>query len=155
VRTTRVSCSGQCKRVVTGSPVGCVLLTGFINLSQSSLQNKWFGESVKLIRAVFMLAIKLQPTVIFIDEIDSFLRERSSSDHQAHADMKCEFMTLWDGIGTHQKAAVTVLGASNRPWDIDDAIQRRLSRSFKVDLPSRLQRKKILSVVSRSLYCPG
>ena len=38
--------------------------------------------------------------MIFIDEIDSFLRERSSNDHQAHADMKCEFMTLWDGIGT-------------------------------------------------------
>ena len=116
-------------------------------MSQSSLQNKWFGESVKLIRAVFKLALKLQPTVLFIDEIDSFLRERSSNDHQAHADMKCEFMTLWDGIGTDDNSAVIVLGASNRPWDIDDAIQRRLSRSFKVDLPSRLQRKKIISVV--------
>eukprot|EP01048_Picozoa_sp_COSAG05_P018486 COSAG05_NODE_2713_length_2739_cov_2.401136_4_plen_100_part_00 len=64
-------------------------LLGFLNLSQSSLQNKWFGESVKLIRAVFKLATKLQPAIIFIDEIDSFLRERSSSDHQAHSDMKC------------------------------------------------------------------
>jgi len=124
---------------------------GFINLSQSSLQNKWFGESVKLIRAVFRLATKLQPAILFIDEIDSFLRERSSGDHQAHADMKCEFMTLWDGIGTDPNAAVIVLGASNRPWDIDDAIQRRLSRSFKVDLPSPIQRAKILSVV-RTAY---
>eukprot|EP01048_Picozoa_sp_COSAG05_P018487 COSAG05_NODE_2713_length_2739_cov_2.401136_5_plen_68_part_00 len=57
-------------------------------------------------------------------------------------------MTLWDGIGTDQDAAVIVLGASNRPWDIDDAIQRRLSRSFKVALPSMLQRQKILHVVS-------
>ena len=119
----------------------------FINLSQSTLQNKWFGESVKLVRAVFKLAIKLQPTVIFIDEIDAFLRERSSNDHQAHSDMKCEFMTLWDGIGTDDNSAVIVLGASNRPWDIDEAIQRRLSRSFKVPLPSLNQRIQILSVI--------
>lgn len=70
---------------------------------------------MKLVRAVFKLALKLQPAVIFIDEIDSFLRERSSSDHQAHSDMKCEFMTLWDGIGTDDNSAVIVLGVSTAP----------------------------------------
>jgi SpoVK/Ycf46/Vps4 family AAA+-type ATPase len=50
-------------------------------------------------------------------------------------------------LGTDENNAVIVLGASNRPWDIDEAIQRRLSRSFKVGLPSFNQRVQILSVI--------
>ena len=56
-------------------------------------QTAQFGESQKLSRAVFTLAHKVQPCIIFIDEIDSFLRERQSSDHEAIAMMKAEFMT--------------------------------------------------------------
>jgi SpoVK/Ycf46/Vps4 family AAA+-type ATPase len=48
----------------------------------STLSQKWFGESERLVDAVFSLAHKLQPAIIFIDEIDSFLRERTSSDHE-------------------------------------------------------------------------
>jgi hypothetical protein len=51
-----------------------------------------FGESQKLSKAVFTLAHKVQPCIIFIDEIDSFLRERQASDHEAIAMMKAEFM---------------------------------------------------------------
>jgi SpoVK/Ycf46/Vps4 family AAA+-type ATPase len=56
------------------------------------LTEKWFGESQKLVRGLFSLAQKLQPTIIFIDEIDSFLRERRSADHEATSMMKAEFM---------------------------------------------------------------
>jgi len=48
----------------------------------STLSEKWFGESERLVDAVFSLAHKLQPAIIFIDEIDSFLRERTSADHE-------------------------------------------------------------------------
>ncbi|KAK7877146.1 hypothetical protein WMY93_032126 [Mugilogobius chulae] len=72
----------------------------FINLQPSTLTDKWYGESQKLAAAVFSLALKLQPSVIFIDEIDSFLRNRSSSDHEATAMMKAQFMSLWDGLDT-------------------------------------------------------
>ena len=51
----------------------------------STLSQKWFGESERLVDAVFSLAHKLQPAIIFIDEIDSFLRERSSSDHEVQS----------------------------------------------------------------------
>jgi len=65
----------------------------FINIAMSVLSNKWYGESNKLVAGLFSLAKKMQPSIIFIDEIDSFLRERSKGDHEVTAMMKAEFMT--------------------------------------------------------------
>eukprot|EP00122_Pirum_gemmata_P000506 Pgem_evm1s448 len=76
---------------------------------------KWYGESQKLVNAVFTLAYKLQPCIVFIDEIDSFLRERASSDHEATAMMKAQFMSLWDGLASDSHCQVLILGATNRP----------------------------------------
>lgn len=53
----------------------------FINLDLSQLTDKWYGESQKLASAVFTLAKKIEPCIIFIDEIDSFLRSRNANDH--------------------------------------------------------------------------
>ena len=64
----------------------------FINLHVSTLTDKWYGESNKLVAAVFSIARKLQPCIIFIDEIDAFLKERRSSDHEVTGLMKAEFM---------------------------------------------------------------
>ncbi|KAJ3100234.1 hypothetical protein HDU97_002418 [Phlyctochytrium planicorne] len=118
----------------------------FINLHMSTLTEKWFGESQKLCKAVFSLARKLQPSIIFIDEIDSFLRERRSSDHEATSMMKAEFMSLWDGLATGrgEEGRVLVLGATNRPNDIDKAILRRMPQRIAVKLPSDAQRRKVL-----------
>ncbi|MFH4977977.1 hypothetical protein AB6A40_004686, partial [Gnathostoma spinigerum] len=96
----------------------------FINLQVSILTDKWYGESQKLAAAVFSLARKFQPTIIFIDEIDSFLRSRQVDDHEATAMMKAEFMSLWDGF-VSSDSLVIVMGATNRPGDVDKAILRR------------------------------
>lgn len=82
----------------------------FLNIRFSSLQNKWYGESQKLTRAIFSLANKLAPTIIFIDEIDLFLRKRNFSDHEVTASMKGEFMSLWDGIISNRGGEILVLG---------------------------------------------
>jgi SpoVK/Ycf46/Vps4 family AAA+-type ATPase len=118
----------------------------FINIAASVLTNKWYGESNKLVAGLFSLARKTQPSIIFIDEIDSFLRERTKGDHEVTGMMKAEFMTLWDGLlsGTDR---ILVLGATNRPNDIDSAILRRMPKRFGIGLPNQEQRQKILNLV--------
>lgn len=121
----------------------------FINLDVSILTDKWYGESQKLAAAVFSLAIKLQPCIIFIDEIDSFLRNRNTHDHEATAMMKAQFMSLWDGLITDPDCTVIVMGATNRPQDLDRAILRRMPATFSVHLPITEQRVQILDLILR------
>jgi ATP-dependent 26S proteasome regulatory subunit len=65
----------------------------FVNVPGSVLASKWYGETNKLVAALFSLARKLQPAIVFLDEIDAFLRERSKGDHEVTGMMKAEFMT--------------------------------------------------------------
>ncbi|RKO95027.1 AAA ATPase, partial [Caulochytrium protostelioides] len=117
----------------------------FMNLHISTLTDKFFGESQRLVNAVFSLAQKLQPTLVFIDEIDAFLRERKSMDHEATSMMKSEFMSLWDGLSSAPR--LVIVGASNRPEDIDAAFLRRMPKRFPVALPAADQRRKILQLL--------
>lgn len=121
--------------------------TRFINLDVSILTDKWYGESQKLAAAVFTLAVKIQPCIIFIDEIDSFLRMRNSTDHEATAMMKAQFMSLWDGLITDHDCTVIVMGATNRPQDLDRAILRRMPATFHIPMPTQPQRKQILDLI--------
>ena len=123
----------------------------FINLHISTLTEKWYGDSNKIVRAVFSLARKLQPAIIFIDEIDAVLGTRRSGEHEASGMVKAEFMTLWDGLTSANAAGVpsriVVLGATNRMHDIDEAILRRMPKKFDVPLPDVKQRRRILQLV--------
>ncbi|XP_006367356.1 ATPase family AAA domain-containing protein 1 isoform X1 [Solanum tuberosum] len=121
----------------------------FINVRISNLMSKWFGDAQKLVAAVFSLAHKLQPAIIFIDEVDSFLGQRKATDHEALTNMKTEFMALWDGFTTDQSARVMVLAATNRPSELDEAILRRLPQAFEIGFPDRKERAEILKVILR------
>lgn len=128
---------------VLAKEAGC----NFINLQLSSLADKWYGESQKLAAAVFSLAMKLQPVVVFIDEIDAFLRSRQTSDHETTAMMKAQFMSLWDGLDSDSSARIVIIGATNRPQDVDLAILRRMPLRFAVNLPTTSERWTILKVI--------
>jgi SpoVK/Ycf46/Vps4 family AAA+-type ATPase len=119
----------------------------FINVRISNLMSKWFGDAQKLVSAVFSLAYKLQPAIIFIDEVDSFLGQRRSTDNEAITNMKTEFMALWDGFTTDSNARVMVLAATNRPSELDEAILRRLPQAFEIGIPNRKARAEILKVI--------
>jgi len=122
----------------------------FINIAASVLTNKWFGESNKLVAGLFSLARKTQPSIIFIDEIDSFLRERSKGDHEVTAMMKAEFMSSWDGL-LSSSDRILVLGATNRMRDIDPAFLRRMPKQFPLSLPDAAQREKILTLMLKGV----
>ena len=98
-----------------------------------ALTDKWYGESEKLSTAVFTLAHKLEPCIVFIDEIDTFLRARG------------EFMILWDGLRSRKsQSGVIVFGATNRPNDVDKAILRRMPALIGIPSPKKEQRLQIL-----------
>merc|ERR1719244_1980108 len=125
----------------------------FINLDISSLTDKWYGESQKIAGAVFTLAKKIQPCIIFIDEIDSLLRVRSQQDHEATSMIKAQFLQLWDGLATDKDNTVVVMGATNRPRDVDSAILRRMPATFRLGLPDMRQRREIISAVLKLEKC--
>lgn len=114
----------------------------FMLIRMLTIMDKWYGESNKITDAIFLLANKLQPCIIFIDEIDSFLRDRSLQDHEVLALLKAEFMTLWDGLRANGR--IMVMGATNRRHDIDEAFLRRLPKTFAVKRPDAQQRRAIL-----------
>ncbi|KAI0491875.1 hypothetical protein KFK09_026136 [Dendrobium nobile] len=117
----------------------------FINVSMSTLTSKWFGEDEKNVRALFTLAAKVSPTIIFVDEVDSMLGQRSrAGEHEAMRKIKNEFMAHWDGLLTEAGERILVLGATNRPFDLDEAIVRRFERRIMVGLPSVESRELIL-----------
>ncbi|XVF53495.1 hypothetical protein PTKIN_Ptkin05aG0103700 [Pterospermum kingtungense] len=117
----------------------------FINVSMSTITSKWFGEDEKNVRALFTLAAKVAPTIIFVDEVDSMLGQRTRvGEHEAMRKIKNEFMTHWDGLLTKAGERILVLAATNRPFDLDEAIIRRFERRIMVGLPSVESREKIL-----------
>ncbi|KAJ6264273.1 LOW QUALITY PROTEIN: hypothetical protein Dda_0417 [Drechslerella dactyloides] len=123
-----------------------------------TLTEKWYGDSNKLVAALFSLARKLEPSIIFIDEIDAVLRSRSSADHEASTMVKAEFMTHWDGLLStvdQKPPRIVVLGATNRIQDIDEAILRRLPKRFAVSLPNTEQRTRILKIILKDTKLDG
>ncbi|KAK4283006.1 hypothetical protein QN277_000011 [Acacia crassicarpa] len=120
----------------------------FINVSMSTITSKWFGEDEKNVRALFTLAAKVAPTIIFVDEVDSMLGQRTrNGEHEAMRKIKNEFMTHWDGLLTKPGEQILVLAATNRPFDLDEAIIRRFERRIMVGLPSVKSREQILKTL--------
>ncbi|XP_042504919.1 uncharacterized protein LOC122081748 isoform X2 [Macadamia integrifolia] len=120
----------------------------FINVSMSTITSKWFGEDEKNVRALFTLAAKVSPTIIFVDEVDSMLGQRTRvGEHESMRKIKNEFMTHWDGLLTKPGERILVLAATNRPFDLDEAIIRRFERRIMVGLPSTENRELILKTL--------
>lgn len=91
---------------------------------------------------------KLAPCIIFVDEVDALLGRREGGEHEALREMKNEFMQQWDGVRrAGPKQRITVLGATNRPQDLDEAVLRRFARRVFVHLPDTPTRAAVLGVL--------
>ncbi|KAI4343292.1 hypothetical protein MLD38_027818 [Melastoma candidum] len=116
----------------------------FFNVSASSLTSKWVGEAEKLVRTLFMVAISRQPSVIFMDEIDSIMSTRLANEHDASRRLKSEFLIQFDGVTSNPDDLVIVIGATNKPQELDDAVLRRLVKRIYVPLPDENVRRLLL-----------
>ncbi|KAL5284506.1 SPAST family protein [Megaselia abdita] len=117
----------------------------FLNISAASLTSKYVGDGEKLVRALFAVARELQPSIIFIDEVDSLLSERSSNEHEATRRLKTEFLVEFDGIpGNTDGDRIVILAATNRPQELDEAALRRFTKRIYVSLPDLKTREILL-----------
>ncbi|EPY49237.1 ATPase with bromodomain protein [Schizosaccharomyces cryophilus OY26] len=112
----------------------------------SDCLSKWVGEAERQLRLLFEEAKKAQPSIIFFDEIDGLAPIRTTRQDQTHSSIVSTLLALMDGLDS--RGQVVVIGATNRPNDIDSALRRpgRFDREFYFSLPSQEARMKILKV---------
>ncbi len=127
-----------------GKPVAFFMRKGADCLS------KWVGEAERQLRLLFEQATKMQPSIIFFDEIDGLAPVRSARQDQIHASIVSTLLALMDGLDSRGK--VIVIGATNRVDSIDPALRRpgRFDRELLFALPSLQARSEILKIHTKS-----
>jgi vacuolar protein-sorting-associated protein 4 len=117
----------------------------FYSVSSSDLVSKWQGESERLVKQLFTMARETAPAVIFIDEIDSMCGGRGVGDSDSSRRIKTEFLVQMDGVGNDNRG-VLVLGATNTPWSLDQAIRRRFQKRIHIPLPDLACRMQMFKI---------
>jgi vacuolar protein-sorting-associated protein 4 len=117
----------------------------FFSISAANIVSKYMGESERLIKALFELARKNKPAVIFIDEIDSVLSARTDGENDATRRLKTEFLIQMQGVGKDDRG-ILVLGATNIPWGLDPAVRRRFQKKIYISLPEAKARKLMVKL---------
>ncbi|XP_028165915.1 spastin isoform X2 [Ostrinia furnacalis] len=116
----------------------------FFSISAATLTSKYVGDGEKMVRALFQVARELQPSIIFVDEVDSLLCERSSGEHEASRRLKTEFLVEFDGLPAAGADRLIVMAATNRPQELDEAALRRFPKRVYVSLPDLRTRDSLL-----------
>ena len=115
-----------------------------LEVSGSDVYDMYVGEGEKNVKAIFTLAKKLTPCIVFIDEADAIFGSRGSlGNRTSHRELINQFLREWDGMND---LSAFIMVATNRPFDLDDAVLRRLPRRLLVDLPTEKDREAILRI---------
>lgn len=116
--------------------------------------NKYVGEAERHLRTLFEDARKNQPSIIFFDEIDGLAPVRSSKQEQMHVSVVTTLLALMDGMD--DRGQVIVIGATNRPENVDSALRRpgRFDREFYFPLPNVVARRAIIDIHTKGWEPP-
>ncbi|KAH9597753.1 AAA ATPase [Trypanosoma melophagium] len=125
--------------------------TTFFNMSSSTLISRYFGESEKMVRTLFQLARHYAPSTVFFDEVDALMSSRGGNEHEASRRVKSEMLQQIDGLCAESDKRVMVLATTNRPWDLDEAMRRRLEKRIYIPLPDVEGRIDILNKQTASM----
>ncbi|KAJ8910358.1 hypothetical protein NQ315_004974 [Exocentrus adspersus] len=141
-------------KTLIGKCVASQSKSTFFSISASSLTSKWIGDGEKMVRALFTVARVHQPAVIFIDEIDSLLSQRSETEHESSRRIKTEFLVQLDGATTDNDERILVIGATNRPQELDEAARRRFVKRLYIPLPEFEARLQLINkLISNERNC--
>ncbi|KAJ6220239.1 hypothetical protein RDWZM_006051 [Blomia tropicalis] len=116
----------------------------FFSITSSTLTSKWIGDGEKAMKTLFAIARCLKPSVIFIDEVDSLLKSRSDSEHDSSRRLKTEFLAQFDGLSNESNEGLLVIGTTNRPQELDEAVRRRFAAKLFISLPEKLARYNMI-----------
>lgn len=123
----------------------------FFNVSAATLVSKWMGESEKLVKRLYEVAKEKQPSIIFIDEVDSLTQSRTENENDAMRRVKTQLLASMEGLASNKEDRVVTIGATNVPWEIDSAFRRRFQRRIYVPLPDEEARKIIFQINSKGI----
>ena len=135
-----------CGKTLVAKAVASEVNATFFNVSAANIVSKWLGESERLVRSLFEQARKNQPAIIFIDELDSIGVSRSGDDVGGERRLKTQLLTELQGLASNVEERITLIGATNLPWELDFALRSRFEKKIHVPLPGRDARAKIFEI---------
>jgi vacuolar protein-sorting-associated protein 4 len=135
-----------CGKTLIAKAVATEAEATFFNVSAGNMVSKWLGESERLVMTLFEMAREHQPSVIFLDELDSIGVSRSANDLGGERRLKTQLLTELQGLSSDINERVTLIGATNLPWEIDFALLSRFEKRILVPLPDERARERIFHV---------
>jgi len=135
-----------CGKTLIAKAVAAEINATFFNVSAGNIVSKWLGESERLVMNLFELARKSQPAIIFMDELDSIGVSRSGDDVGGERRLKTQLLTELQGLESDYEDRITVIGATNLPWELDFALRSRFEKKIHVPLPDSVARKRIFEI---------
>jgi len=120
----------------------------FYNVKVSSILSKYFGESSKIVSELYGTARDTSPSVVFLDEFESLAGQRDASDSGAERRILSTLLSELDGMDSKGRSDIYVLtiAATNRPWDLDNAVLSRFEKKILIPLPDDKTRERILQI---------
>jgi vacuolar protein-sorting-associated protein 4 len=140
-----------CGKTMIAKAVATECNATFLSIDAASIMSKWLGESERLVKELFSVARDNQPAIIFIDEVDSIASVRTGEEIGGERRVKTQFLKEMDGVSTKPDEKILALGATNRPWEIDEAFRRRFEKRIYLPMPDVDARKELFRIYVKEI----